>query len=490
MTRRNLVFAALLAIGSQKGWSQPLQLINAFPALSFTQPIFLTHSGDGTNRVFVVQQTGQIRVFPNDSLVASSAIFLNITSLISASSGEEGLLGLAFHPQYAANGYFYVNYTAPNPLRTVISRFKVSTSDPNVADPASEFKILEFNQPFTNHNGGMLAFGPDGYLYIGAGDGGSGGDPNNNGQNLSVLLGKILRIDVNGTGPGMNYRIPADNPFAGNGSGYREEIWAYGLRNPWRFSFDYSTGRLWAGDVGQDSREEVDIIEKGGNYGWRIMEGFACYNPSSGCNQAGLTLPIKDYDHTVGKSITGGYIYHGSRRQDLQGAYIYGDYVAGKIWMLRYSGGTVTADSLLLSTGKNLSSFGTDQQNELYVLSYSGSVQTAVYRFNSSVSTAIGGISSDVPNALSLQQNYPNPFNPSTVIRFGLPVRSNITIRLLNVLGQVVRVLVDTELSAGFHEIMLNADGMSSGLYFCRLESRPVDGGANVARTIRLVLAK
>lgn len=239
-----LSLSFLMLVSAIDSPAQPAQLVNAFQNLTFTQPIYGTHSPDGTNRMFIVQQNGIIRVFPNDSAVSSSAMrtFLNIQNKLSSTGGEEGLLGMAFHPNYAVNGYFYVNYTAPSPLRTVVSRYKVSTADSNKADSLSEFKIIEINQPYTNHNGGMLEFGPDGYLYIGMGDGGNGNDPGNRAQDSTQLLGKMLRIDINDTTVTTHYRIPPDNPFAGFGPSVRKEIWALGLRNPWRFSIDPQSG--------------------------------------------------------------------------------------------------------------------------------------------------------------------------------------------------------------------------------------------------------
>jgi len=465
--------------------AQPVQLEKAFPGLTFTSPLFLTHGGDGSDRLYVVEQGGRILVFANDSAASSAEVFLDLSSQISSPTGEEGLLGLAFHPQYASNGYFYVNYTAPNPLRTVISRFQVSANDPLKADPSSEYRILQYNQPYTNHNGGMLAFGPDGFLYIGAGDGGSGGDPQNNGQNLSVLLGKILRIDVNDTTTTTRYRIPADNPWAGNAMGYRGEIWAYGLRNPWRFSFDPPTGALWAGDVGQDTREEIDIIEKGKNYGWRIMEGSICFNPASGCDQTGLTLPVKDYGRSLGSCVTGGYVYRGSRRTDLTGAYVYGDYVSGRIWMLRYHGASLTADSLLIQAPLLISSFGTDQAGELYVLSYTTG---QIYRFNRSSVTGVP--SSALPTSYGLEQNFPNPFNPSTRVRFRLPETSTVTLELFDVLGRRVETLAQGELAAGTHEAMVRGDNLASGVYYYRLEARGIAGSQPFVATRMLTLLR
>ncbi len=486
MSRAIALFSAFMVfLGCAR--SQALQLTNAFPGLSFTTPLFLTHSGDGTDRIFVVQQNGVIDVFPNDTLVSGSKTFLDIGSLLSSTSGEEGLLGLAFHPGYASNGYFYVNYTAPNPLHTVISRFKVSASDPNIADPTSEYKILEFNQPYTNHNGGMLAFGIDGYLYIGVGDGGSAGDPQNNAQNLSVLLGKILRIDVNDTTATTHYRIPPDNPWAGNSSGYREEVWAFGLRNPFRFSIDPATGQLWAGDVGQDTREEVDLIQKGKNYGWRIMEGTFCYNPPSGCDTTGLTMPVKDYGRTLGNCVIGGYVYRGSRRPELQGAYIYGDFGSGSVFMFRSGGSSLTADSTLMQTPYNISSFGTDQDGELYVVSYSTG---GIFRFNQSTITSAEGERSAVPANFFLDYSYPNPFNPTTNVRFGVPVLANVVFRLYDVLGRQVKVLAEGELSPGVHNVVLSSEGLSSGVFLLRMEGNSLDGSQRFSAVQRLVVLK
>jgi glucose/arabinose dehydrogenase len=285
---------------SQAQTQNPLDV--AFPNLTFNQPVGIYSPNDGTNRLFVVEQPGTIRVFNNSATATSSSVFFDISSRV-VYGGEQGLLGLAFHPNYTSNGYFYVDYVAANPLRTVISRFSVSQTNPNQAQTGSEFIILEINQPYSNHKGGQLAFGPDGYLYIGMGDGGSEGDPLGNGQNRSTLLGKILRIDVNSPSTGRNYTIPGDNPFKGNTLGYREEIYAFGFRNPWRFSFDPLTGRLWVGDVGQDREEEIDLVGKGKNYGWNIMEGTLTY---AGGNQTGLELPVWEYGHDQGNAIIGG----------------------------------------------------------------------------------------------------------------------------------------------------------------------------------------
>jgi glucose/arabinose dehydrogenase len=290
---------------------------------------------------------------------------------------EEGLLGLAFAPDYRENGYFYVYYSAADPRRSVVSRFSLDQENINVADSQSEVIIMEIAQPFSNHNGGQLAFGPDGYLYIGLGDGGSEGDPQGNGQNLGTLLGKILRINVSGLSAPGDYEIPADNPFL-NTKGAPPEIWAFGLRNPWRFSFDSATGLLWAGDVGQNLWEEIDIVAKGANYGWNIMEGFHCYSPATGCNQSGLTLPLVEYDHSQGCAVIGGYVYRGDQIPSLQGYYIYGDYCSGNIWALAYHDNAVTKNILLAESGLSITSFGEDLAGNLYILSRDGGIYTLV----------------------------------------------------------------------------------------------------------------
>jgi glucose/arabinose dehydrogenase len=266
-----------------------------------------------------------------------------------------------------------VYYTTDNPLRSVVSRFSVSQTDKNRADVNSEQVLLQVDQPFPNHNGGQISFGPDGYLYIGLGDGGGAGDPLGNGQNRSTLLGKILRIDVNSASGSLNYSIPRDNPFVGNNQGFREEIYAYGLRNPWRFNFDSVTGRLWVGDVGQDRIEEIDIVKSGSNYGWNIMEGSLCYSPPSGCNQTGLAPPIWEYTHATGYSVTGGFVYRGAAFPELVGAYVFGDYGSGRIWALRYDGMNST-NSEFAATGVHITSFGLDQKDELYFCASDGNV--------------------------------------------------------------------------------------------------------------------
>jgi glucose/arabinose dehydrogenase len=372
----SLAFALLLAScgGGNGGGATPPRTTVLTLALSpvvsgLTNPLGMESSHDSTGRLFILQQGGIIRILQNGSL--NAAPFLDITSLVE-SGGEKGLLGLAFHPNFSTNRKFYVNYTrrVAGQLQTIVAEYQASTANPNQADTSSARILLTINQPFDNHNGGQLAFGPDGFLYIGVGDGGSGGDPNNNGQNKTVLLGKLLRIDVNSTSAGKQYAIPPGNPFA-SGVGGAPEIFAYGFRNPWRFSFDSS--RLFVADVGQDAFEEIDLVESGKNYGWRVMEGTHCFNPASNCDQTGLTLPIFDYPHSDGESVTGGFVYRGSAIPALVGTYVFADFISGNIWLLNESGSTWTR-TLAIASGRGVSSFGRDDSGEIYVVDYSGSI--------------------------------------------------------------------------------------------------------------------
>ncbi|MDZ7343212.1 MAG: PQQ-dependent sugar dehydrogenase [candidate division KSB1 bacterium] len=488
-------FAALfLAFIVSESHSQ-IELEVAFPNLSFSRPVDLQHVGDGSNRLFVVEQAGIIRVFENSASAAAAPVFLDIRDRVNDSGNEEGLLGLAFHPNYQTNGRFYVNYTAANPRRTVIARYFVSVN-PNQADRNSEQILLEISQPFSNHNGGQLAFGPDGFLYIATGDGGSGGDPQGNGQSLRTLLGKILRIDVDNPSGGRNYGIPSDNPFANNTAGFREEIYAYGLRNPWRFSFDPATGRLWAGDVGQDRREEVDLIEKGQNYGWNIMEGSLCFQPSSNCNMTGLVKPIWEYDHSLvgGRaSITGGYVYRGKNNPELVGAYLYADFESGHIWALRYDGVNPSTNTELQNTNLFISSFGIDQHHELYICAFDG----RIYRFKPTASTV--DEEKKLPASSQLAQNYPNPFwsgassyagYSSTFIKYRLTQNARVELSIYNLRGQIIRTLLKQEQAAGTYTIEWDSRDnqgipQPSGTYFYRLRI-----GSDFVETRKLVLVR
>ncbi len=339
------------------------------------RPVAVTHAGDGSERLFITLQSGRIVIHAGNQLLATP--FLDIEAKVSC-CGEQGLLSAAFHPDYANNGQFYVNYT-DLAGDTVIARYTVS-ADANIADAASEVVVLSVVQPFVNHNGGQLKFGPDGFLYVGMGDGGSGGDPGDRAQDLGDLLGKMLRIDVDGGPP---YAIPADNPFVGV-VGAREEIWAYGLRNPWRFSFDRLTGDLFVADVGQGTIEEVDFqpaTSSGGeNYGWQLMEGNLCFNPPIDCDDGSLVLPILEYEHLDGNcSITGGYRYRGSRYPQLNGFYFYADFCSGRIWGASRDGSGEWGTVELLDSSILISTFGEDEAGELYLVRHNFNDGT-VYR--------------------------------------------------------------------------------------------------------------
>ena len=381
MLKKEILLSFILFLSCSEKSLPQYTLQEAFPNLTLSGPLDLQNAGDGTDRIFVVEQSGKIYGFENNTGVTVKKKFLDITDSVS-SGGEMGLLGLAFHPNYENNGYFYVNYTKSSPYRrTLIVRFQVSNANPDSADRSSSKILMEIAQPFSNHNGGQLAFGPDGYLYIALGDGGSGGDPQGNAQNKSSLLGKLLRIDVDQTQGSINYAIPLNNPFKNNTQGFKEEIYAYGLRNPWRFSFDSPTGRLWCADVGQNAWEEIDLIVKGGNYGWRCYEGNHNYD-LSGCTDTNYIFPVWEYSHSDGVSITGGYVYRGPNLPDLYGKYIYGDFGTRKIWALTYDGINPPTNKLLLTSSVSIASFGVDINNELYVVGYNG----IIYRFTPTAS--------------------------------------------------------------------------------------------------------
>jgi glucose/arabinose dehydrogenase len=384
-TRIAAVILAALILGSCGGGSSspspnptptpsgpPPMLALSLVVTGLTSPLDLESPDDGSGRLFAVEQGGRIKIIQNGSVL--SPPFLDISSKI-ATGGEMGLLGVTFHPNFSVSRKFYVNYvrTQAGQIQSVIAEYSLASATSNQVDATTERILLTVDQVgnFTNHKAGELAFGADGFLYFGLGDGGSGGDPNGNGQNKQTLLGKLMRIDVDGTSGGLQYRIPSDNPFASGGG--LPEIYAYGFRNPWRFSFDRPSNRFFVADVGQGSFEEVDVVQKSGNYGWNTMEGNHCFNPATGCNMTGLALPIAEYDHSVGIAVIGGYVYHGASIAALQGTYVFGD-LNGKVFGLQETSPNNWTRTLLATTSTQLSSFGQDQSGELYVVDLSGSV--------------------------------------------------------------------------------------------------------------------
>lgn len=415
----------------------------------FSSPLHLQHAND--ERLFVVEQGGKIKIIQGDGTI-NPVPYIDISGLIS-SGNERGLLGLAFHPDYANNGYFYVNYTKPNG-DTQISRFSVDSGNPDLANINSELPIIGYAQPFSNHNGGNLAFGPDGYLYIASGDGGSGGDPGNRAQNINLLLGKLLRIDVNNPSGGNNYGIPADNPFIGDPNA-QEEIWAYGLRNPWRFSFDLTENNLWIADVGQGNWEEINranVSESGLNYGWRCYEGNHPFNTQDCPPQSELTFPIAEYSHANGCSISGGYVYRGSVYTDIAGYYFFADYCSGLI-------GTVDSSGNLIDHGDfsgNWVSFGEDINKELYIIDIGGSI----YKIKGGEIAGTEDFS--LENSLIM---LPNP--ASDEVSFSLKTGTIETIQLYDIRGRIV--FSEKNISSNTKTVSVST--LNSGIYFAKITS-------------------
>ncbi len=427
-------------------------LINLTPiATGFDRPVDISNAGD--DRLFITEQDGVIKII-NASGTVNQTPFLDIDAQVNSGGNERGLLGLTFHPDYANNGYFYVNYIDLGG-DTKVSRFSVSTTDPDIADPNSELNLLAINQPFSNHNAGDLEFGPDGYLYIGSGDGGSGGDPGNRSQNRQTLLGKMLRIDVDNGSP---YSIPLDNPFVGDATTL-DEIWAIGLRNPWRFSFDGATGDLYIADVGQDDWEEIDFQAAnstgGENYGWRCYEGNATFNTSNCPPASEMTFPIHEYVNSFssGCSITGGYVYRGTDYPGLQGKYIYADFCTGNFWWLENAGGAWTNTPIGTFTSMNFATFGEDIDGELYVAGLSDGM---VYR--------ISDLLSDIEETAWLHhfEVSPNPFTNQLQLDWSLKGASLLHFQLVDVAGRTVWESIDFKGSS----LGIDVSDLGSGIYF------------------------
>ena len=476
-----LVIAAFGFLIGSMGIARAVEIVPAFPNLAaFDSPINIEFPPDGTDRLFVVERIGQIYVFQNDPGVSQRTVFLDISSAITT-MGECGLLGLAFHPDYQVNRYFYVLYVNESPLQTVISRFTASAVNPNLALPGSELPILTIPQNSLFHKGGCIAFGLDGYLYISLGEDGAPALA----QSLTTLKGKVLRIDVDNPGGGLQYGIPPDNPFADNPSGYLEEIFAFGFRNPWRFSFDSQTGDLWLGDVGQDEWEEVDVVLSGRNFGWSRMEGNECYQPPS-CDTTGLNLvlPVVVYPHdqpSTAASVTGGFVYRGPSIPSLWGKYVFADYINGEVWSLDPDVLPATA-SLIENTTLNISAFGVDAQGELYFSTFEG----PIYGFDDPST----GVTSRPPAKGALGAVYPNPFQSSATIEYTMSTAGRATLDVFDVRGAHVTTLVDKVMPAGFHVAVwdgrdVEGRAQPSGVYYCRLTARWMPAG-----TTRLVLVK
>jgi len=451
----NKIMTVLLtALISSNLFSQNITL-ESF-ASGFSSPVDLQSAGD--DRLFVVEQGGRIKVLNSDGSTNGTP-FLNISSLIDTGS-EKGLLGLTFHPDYTNNGYFYVHYSDSGG-DTQISRFSVS-GDPDIADPGSEFQIIDYNQPFPNHNGGALNFGPDGFLYISSGDGGSGGDPGNRAQNTELLLGKLLRIDVDNPGGGNNYGIPGDNPFAGDPS-KAEEIWAYGLRNPWKFSFDSETDDLWIADVGQGAREEInkaEIGEAGVNYGWRCYEGNLPFNTANCPDPSTMKFPIAEYPHPTGTSITGGYVYRGTIYDNIMGYYFAADFGTGLIVTVDPAGNYTSLGTF----GGNWSSFGQDADGELYIVNYNGTIFK--------IKGEILGV--EDMNSIPLTI-FPNPAGDWFTMKVGRGALG--TVQILDLKGSIL--YSEENIAAASKEIETAA--FAQGIYLVRVTS---ENGVSVKKLI------
>ncbi len=437
----------------------------------FSSPINIKNAGD--SRLFVVERAGLIQIVNSDGS-KNGTPFLNINPIVINGGGERGLLGLAFHPNYATNGYFYVNYIN-NSGNTVISRFTKSTANPDIADDTSELQLLTYTQPYANHNGGDMAFGADGYLYISSGDGGSGGDPQNRAQSLTTLLGKLLRIDVDGNGKG-NYGIPSDNPFAGSTSAM-EEIWAYGLRNPWKFSFDRDTNDLWIADVGQNVREEINMVastEAGLNYGWRCYEGNSIFDQSSNCPpSSSLTFPISQYTHTGNGlfkcSITGGYRYRGTAQLNLVGLYFFADYCSNEIGILEQSGANWNMTFTPAFSGNGWTTFGEDNNGELYI---AGIDSGTIYRIIDS------NLSIEEKNPFAVKL-FPNPAKNEITLDISNSTMVIKSVNIFSLQGKLISTVSDFESQL----ITISTEELTSGMYLVEITN--TEGTVAIKKLIR-----
>lgn len=471
---RNLAAMLIASLLIAPGVAHATYFFDAFPKLApFTNPMGIEDPMDGTDRLFIVQRSGRIYVIQNDPTVTTKTLFLDLSALITTQT-EGGLLGLAFHPNYENNGYFFVTYTAENPRREVLARYSVDPSNPDLALMGSEFVIVEIPKVNLHHNGGRIAFGADGFLYWSLGEDGLAPLA----QDLTQWNGKLLRIDIDHPSGGNNYGIPVSNPFAASGGGVRREIWAYGFRNPWRFTFDPPTGRIWLGDVGENSWEEINIIRKGRNYGWPRMEGNECFSPNT-CDTTGLNIvpPLYVYEHFGSASITGGFVYRGPSNPSLVGKYIYADFITAEVSALTWDGVNPPTNTLLTNIS-SIPSFGVDKNNELFMASFDGNI----YRlFATPTPVPTPALSHSLVVA-------PNPFSSTANISLSLNQPAIVELTVYDVAGRRVTTIVNSRANqfTETHWDGLDAKGhpASSGVYFMRLS---LNGRGVETRRVTLV---
>ncbi len=486
MKSKFLLFSLLLLVRASSAQYVLQPVFSNLPA--FSSPTELQTMPDGTGRMIVLEQRGRLWIFDNTPTVSTRRLFFDGRTVVTQNGCEAGLLGCAFHPDYANNHFVYLSYdTGSDPIwYSQIVRYQVSTTNPDSIIPSSAHIILTFEQDgLCNHKGGCLRFGPDGYLYASFGDGGGGGDPFKHGQDRSVFFGKILRLDVDHEAGGNNYAIPADNPFTNNTQGFKKEIFCYGMRNTWKFSFDKPTGKLWAGDVGQDAFEEIDILTNGGNYGWNIMEGYHCYpNSDFSCDSTGMIPPIWEYPHPNGDSraITGGFVYHGTALPSLAGKYVYGDYVIGTLWALTDNGSSPATNELLVDgEGANISisSLGEDQAGEIYGI---GNNNGKIYKLTSTA--GVGNNSSHIKFALNADRTYLDASHLTTYIHFTIPENQHVTMTLIDEKGNEIRKMLDREMELGEQSLQLNMSSFTNGIYFVQF------AGSTGTKVLKLTVQK
>lgn len=463
-----IALLATLAVPHVQAQSDIIEIARAYPDVSFNLPLGVRFPDDGENKVYVAEFGGRVMVMDNSSEADNPSVFLDISDRIATNPPGE-FFAVEFHPDYADNGHFFVRYRLDNPKRNVLSRFTRSEEDPLVADVDSEVVLFEYETPNNTqgHYGGDIAFGPDGYLYVPLGDGGVLFDDVGNSQNLSVFPGKVLRLDVDNPANGLNYGIPPNNPFVGNTEGWREEIFAYGLRNPWRLTIDRSTGDVWVGDVGESSWEEVNWIQPGQNYGWPIMEGEACapFNPP-GCDQTGLTLPVWAYSHDVGNSITGGYVYRGNAIPVLRGRYVYADFSTMRIWAIDRD--NPTSSTLLRDTGFNMTTFGEDLEGELYFTQFFAG---NIFKILPGPGATDVTDSDPLPSSVALFA-FPNPSRGAANIRFTSEA-GDVRLGVYDLLGRRVALLFDAPVGPGAERtVPIDTSTLAPGIYIVRLDAR------------------